>query len=226
MILTLAFAGLGVWQFQRLAWRNALNADLARNISAQPSNAPSPEAWRDATARDFQYRRVAVTGRFEPARAVLVQAVTERGPGFWLLEPFHADDGYVVLINRGFVPQDARGAPAQWRPPPSGETRLTGLLRLTEPHGGFLRANDPAHNRWRSRDVEAIGRHIGVSPLAGYFIDADLASDAPERPPIGGMTRLRLPNSHLAYALTWCSLALMVIVAWAHAWSHTEDARE
>ena len=89
-----------------------------------------------------------------------------------------------------------------------GEQTVTGLLRVTEPRGGFLRANDPASNRWRSRDVEAIARAHGLADVAPYFIDADAASD-PGAWPRGGLTVIRFPNSHLVYALTWFGMALL-----------------
>ena len=85
---------------------------------------------------------------------------------------------------------------------------MTGLLRVTEPNGGFLRANDPASNRWSSRDVEAIARARGLADVAPYFIDADAASD-PGAWPRGGLTVIRFPNSHLVYALTWFGMALL-----------------
>ncbi|MBW8811679.1 MAG: hypothetical protein JF591_23295, partial [Lysobacter sp.] len=42
-----------------------------------------------------------------------------------------------VLVNRGFVDDAQRPAP-----PPEGPLRVCGLLRISEPHGGFLRPND------------------------------------------------------------------------------------
>ena len=47
---------------------------------------------------------------------------------------------------------------------PKGETAVTGLLRITEPKGGFLRKNDPAADRWFSRDVQAIAAATAQGP--------------------------------------------------------------
>ena len=86
---------------------------------------------------------------------------------------------------------------------------LAGLLRLTEPKGGFLRDNDPAAGRWFSRDVAAIAQAKRLDgPVAPYFIDAD-ATPNPGGWPRGGLTVVRFANSHLVYALTWFGLALM-----------------
>ncbi|MDE0947712.1 MAG: SURF1 family protein, partial [Sphingobium sp.] len=149
LIAALLFTGLctlGVWQVERLAWKRDLIVRVAVRIHAPPVPAPAR-----ATKSD-EYRRVAATGTFLHDRATLVQASTVRGPGFWVLTPLRRADGTTLLINRGFVPPDARTSYTR----PAGPVRVTGLLRLTEPGGGFLRDNDPAADRWYSRDVAAI----------------------------------------------------------------------
>jgi surfeit locus 1 family protein len=89
-------------------------------------------------------------------------------------------------------------------------TEVTGLLRITEPRGGFLRSNDPAHDRWYSRDVAAIAQAKNLTDVAPYFIDAD-ASPVGEKDPVGGLTVVSLPNNHLVYALTWLCLAALSV---------------
>jgi surfeit locus 1 family protein len=86
---------------------------------------------------------------------------------------------------------------------------LTGLLRVTEPRGAFLRHNDPAADRWYSRDVAAIAAARGIPKVAPYFIDADRSAD-PAALPVGGLTIIAFPNNHLLYALTWFGLAAML----------------
>jgi surfeit locus 1 family protein len=85
---------------------------------------------------------------------------------------------------------------------------LTGLLRISEPGGGFLRANDPGHDRWYSRDVAAIAASRHIDAIAPYFIDAGASAD-PAALPVGGLTVIAFPNNHLVYALTWFGLAIM-----------------
>jgi surfeit locus 1 family protein len=92
-------------------------------------------------------------------------------------------------------------------------------LRISEPGGGFLRHNDPAGNRWYSRDVAAIAASHGLAGAAPYFVDAARGQDPAGAPdhPTGGLTVISFPNTHLVYALTWYALALMVAGAlwWA-----------
>lgn len=146
-------------------------------------------------------------GTFLHDKEVLVQALTEQGGGFWVITPLRTGQG-LVLVNRGFVPEDKRD-PARRRPGQvSGHVDLTGLMRVSEPGGGFLRANDPAAERWYSRDIPAMARARGLVDAAPFFVDAD-DSPNPGGYPIGGLTVVRFRNNHLVYALTWFGLALL-----------------
>ena len=133
--------------------------------------------------------------------------------GFWVLTPSPDGRWFTVLVNRGFVPPDRRDPAARAQ----GQivrrsTVVTGLLRMTEPRGGFLRSNDPAADRWYSRDVAAIAAARGPDDAAPYFIDAD-ATPNPGGLPVGGLTVVAFRNNHLVYAVTWYGLALIVLGA-------------
>lgn len=218
------FLALGSWQVQRRAWKLDLIARVKQRVGAAPVAAPGRERWTQVNRADDEYRRVAVTGTFLNDRETLVQAVTELGPGFWLLTPLWQADGRSVLVNRGFLPPTARDPAARGAPAPTGPVTVTGLLRLTEPGGGFLRRNDPVAGRWYSRDVQAIAAARGLADVAPYFIDVDAGATDPasaraaalgrtdRRWPAGGLTVIRFPNSHLVYAITWYALALMTAV--------------
>jgi surfeit locus 1 family protein len=177
---------------------------------------PAPASWPAITAASDEYLRVTVAGRFLNDRETLVKAVTDDGAGFWVLTPLQTSEGTVVLINRGFVPPERRDPPTRRDDEAKDMVSVTGLLRMTEPKGGFLRSNDPAGDRWYSRDVVAIAAARGLSNVAPFFIDAD-ATPNPGGYPVGGLTVVRFHNSHLIYALTWFGLAFMLAVALLHA---------
>ena len=215
-LFTVVFAGLGVWQVQRLFWKLDLIARVEARLAADPAEPPSPAAF----TADDEYRRVALTGQFLNDRETLVQAVTELGGGFWVMTPFVTTRGFIVLVNRGFVPPEGRAPASRAEGQIEGETRLVGLVRLSEPGGGFLRSNDPAHERWFSRDVDAIAEARGLEQLvsvAPYFVDAD-ATPVPGGSPVGGLTVVRFSNNHLVYALTWFALAAMCVGAAVLVW--------
>lgn len=204
--LVLVFLALGTWQVQRLFWKLDLIARVDARVHAEPVPAPPPST--SVSAANDEYKRVMTTGRLLNDKEALVQAVTELGPGFWVVTPLETADQGIVLINRGFVPKEKRDPAARGQAQYENPVTVTGLLRLSEPKGGFLRANDPSADRWYSRDVEAIAKARGLTNVAPYFIDAD-ATPNPGGFPVGGLTIVKFRNSHLVYALTWYSLAAM-----------------
>lgn len=201
-LLCAGFLALGAWQVQRLQWKTALIERVDQRVHAAPQAAPSRDAWPRLNKDQDEYRHVRLCGQFLDAPATLVQASTVLGAGYWVLAPFRNDGGDVVLVNRGFIP-NKQSVPA------SAATEVTGLLRMSEPGGGFLRDNDPSHGRWYSRDVAAIASARGLGTAAPYFVDQDAAPGAAGGAPVGGLTVVSFNNNHLVYALTWFAMALM-----------------
>ncbi len=217
-VLCIGLLALGTWQVQRRSWKLDLIERVDQRAHALPVAVPSPDQWSQVNASADQYRRVSLSGTFLNDRETLVQASTELGSGFWVMTPLQQADGTLVLVNRGFVPNTNRDNAPDRRAGQSAVT-LTGLLRTTEPVGGFLRKNDAIGNRWYSRDVKAIAAARGLTRVAPFFVDADAAATSPnvsQTAPVGGLTVIRFNNNHLVYALTWYALALMVMVAARH----------
>lgn len=203
----LGFAALGIWQLERLQWKLDLIARVEARIHAPPAPLPDAARWADLDRHDYEYRRVHAQGTFVHDRETLVQALTERGAGFWVLTPLRTTQG-LVLVNRGFVPPDKRDAASRAAGLVPGPVTVTGLMRASEPRGTLLRANDPVAGRWYSRDVAAIAEAQRLGAVAPFFIDAD-ATPNPRGYPVGGLTVVKFRNSHLVYALTWFALAAL-----------------
>ena len=206
LLAACGFAALGAWQVERLHWKHALIARVDSRVHAPAVPVPARSDWPGVSDERDGYRHVLAVGQYLPGRDTQVQALTALGPGMWVLSPLQTADG-IVLVNRGFVPDDGTAGAA-----PSGPVRVTGLLRVSEPHGRVLRSNDPAHGRWYSRDVAAIARARGLAGVAPYFIDADAGPDTGGWPR-GGMTVVQFRDAHLQYALTWFALALLCLFA-------------
>jgi surfeit locus 1 family protein len=207
--LSLAFAALftslGIWQIERRTSKLELLKAVDHRVHAPAQLGPGPAGWPAITAKRDAYRHVTVEGRFLRDRDTLVQAVTEDGAGFWVMTPLQTDDGFIVLVNRGFVPKNRKYSVRYLT---SGHARVTGLLRVSEPAGSILRANDNAQDRWFSRDVPAIAHARALQRTAPYFIDAD-ATPNPGGWPRGGLTVVAFPNNHLIYSVTWFGLATL-----------------
>lgn len=208
LVLTGVLVALGYWQVNRLHWKEALIARVEARVHAEPRTAPGRDLWPSINARDDEYRRIRVIGTFLHADETHVYASTALGPGYWIITPLKTGDGTIILVNRGFVPIDRRDVASRATGNPAGPVTVTGLLRISEPAGTWLRSNVPGEDRWYSRDVAAIAGARGLTDVAPYFIDADDTAN-PGGLPVGGLTQVRFPNSHLVYAITWFTLALM-----------------
>jgi len=208
-VVFLGLLGLGVWQLERRSWKLHLIDQVEHRVSAAAIAAPGPAQWPAINADDDEYRHVRATGHFLNDKEALVEAVTARGSGYWVMTPLVTDAGFTVLVNRGFVPAEKRDPATRPAGRIEGEASVAGLLRSTELGGGFLRSNDPKADRWYSRDVAAIASARNLPATAPYFIDADATPNAGGLP-VGGLTVVAFPNNHLIYALTWFALALML----------------
>jgi surfeit locus 1 family protein len=202
------FTTLGAWQVQRLSWKRELIARVDRRVHAEPVALPAFEEWSTLDVGAAESLRVRARGTWLRGHDTRVDALTEIGPGAWVLTPLRLSRG-TVLVNRGFVPKDSV-EPVPEGEPTGAEVSITGLLRRTEAGGRVLRPNDPQANRWFSRDVAAIARKQGLDGVAPFFIDAD-ASPNPGGLPIGGLTVVRFRNAHLEYAATWFALAALCV---------------
>jgi surfeit locus 1 family protein len=194
--------GFGVWQLERLGWKERLMADLEARLSAPPQALPvSPEQGRD------EFRRVRVGVTFTPGEQALVYTPGSAlrpdvsGVGYWVLSPARTERG-TVIVNRGFVPVEARGNVAA---APLGEIELTGALRWPEEGGAFLPRDEPANNVWYRRDPAAIAAAKNWGNVAPYYIEQESPQLAGA--PRAGRLAVTLPNNHLQYAVTWFGLA-------------------
>lgn len=218
---------LGNWQVRRYHLKLRIAHDIATRVHAPPVAAPGLAQWPHIAAGHEQYLHVRLHGRFIGGQT-LVHGSSLKGYGYWVMAPLRTDRGFVVLVNRGYVAPEPSGTPASAKiAPPEGEVTLTGLLRLTEPRGGFLRHNQPKKDLWYSRDVAAIAAadKLPADQVAPYFVDADANASANELP-FAGLTSIRIYNHSFGYAITWYLLALGTLLAMGVVIRHEWQARD
>jgi surfeit locus 1 family protein len=206
---------LGVWQVHRLAWKEALIARVTARLDAQPIAAPGPLTWPGLDIAELEYQPVIVNGRFINDREIdIVYTLTEpKGPvggvGYQVMTPFRTDAGWIVWINRGFVPAARKDAATRQEGLIAGETTMVGLVRRPHGRNWFMPGDRPSGNEWFSRDPKAWAPFVALpSPdVAPYLIDARYDPNLPGGLPQGGETIVDFPNNHLGYAITWFGLA-------------------
>jgi surfeit locus 1 family protein len=211
-----AFAGLialGFWQLDRLAWKEALIAEVSARVAAPPVEAPPEADWARIAPGDYEYRHVRLGGTYEFAHQALVFRALDQprgrfsGPGYLILTPLRLADGAHVIVNRGFVPADQKERFAAESGEGPANVAVTGLMRASEPRTWFTPADDAARGEWFTRDPGAIAAALKLMRAAPFTIDADTSGIAGDLPQ-GGETILAFPNNHLGYAFTWFGMAL------------------
>jgi len=206
---------LGVWQIHRLHWKVALIARVEAGLAAAPLPAPGPETWAGLDLTDLEYRPVTAAGHYLNDEEIFVnETLTEPhgalgGYGFFVITPFVTDDGWIVYVNRGFVPRDKKDPATRPGSRIEGETTIVGPVRLPHQRRWYMPADNVAGNEWFSRDpaLYAAAEGHASATVAPYYIDARFDPSLPDGLPQGGETIVSFPNNHLQYALTWFGLA-------------------
>jgi surfeit locus 1 family protein len=206
--LMVIMVGLAIWQVQRLHWKEGLIAERVSRTTAAPI--ALPPAGTDLTALEFH--KVMLTGTYDNAHEFDLAARSQNGNvGYWIVTPFKAGDGQAVLVNRGWVPLEKRLPDARKEGQIAGETQLDGVIRLPQVKVYFQPDNEPAKNVWFFLAPAEMVAASGIAARSDLYLDAG-PEPVPGGFPIGGQTRIDLPNDHLQYAITWALLAIALAV--------------
>lgn len=215
----LILSGLGTWQLQRLAWKTALLETIGQRTTVPPVPLPSSAAWPRLDPDAYAYRHVVLTGSFShDQEARVFRPLAEPrgrygGLGDLILTPFRLASGGIVIVNRGFVPEDRLDPSTRAAGQVAGEVTIAGLMREPESRNPFTPADQPQDRVWFTRDPASIAAALGLGAVAPFTIDQD-ANALPGGLPQGGETVLAIPNNHLSYALTWFGLAVAVVAVY------------
>ncbi|WP_282059828.1 SURF1 family protein [Roseobacter litoralis] len=186
---------LGVWQIQRLAWKEGVIAEIDSRIAADPVSLPAQlDRARDA------YLPVQVTGTLRADFLRVLVSKKDVGAGYRIIRPMLHPDGD-ILIDLGFVTtENASGLKFEEGPPLS----IVGNLQWPQEVDGFTPEPDLQSNIWFARDVDAMAAALGTRPILVVRRDAPQLGGPLSPMPVD--TRV-IPNDHLQYAVTWFSLA-------------------
>jgi surfeit locus 1 family protein len=195
---------LGVWQMQRLAWKQTILTQIENRITQTPVAIPAiPDPVAD------KYLSVTAEGFMKPdALRVLVSQKTV-GAGYRLISPFMIE-GRTVLLDRGFISvNDPLPEPSLLQV----QTVVTGNLHWPQETDGYTPAPDRAKNIWFARDVDFMAKALETDPILIVMRDSSAANDGVTPLPVDTS---RIPNDHLQYAITWFLLAAI----WAAMTTH------
>jgi surfeit locus 1 family protein len=200
---------LGLWQMQRLHWKEGLISERQTAFAAPPA---APPRTADQ-ARALEFHRVIDEGVFLNDKEIFLNAIGPNGgAGFDVITPLRESGGRIVFVDRGFIPAELRDPAKRGAGQPGGTVRVSGLVRLAPPTrpGWFLPDNRPDRNFWFWFDLPAMKAAAGLSDAAPFYIEAD-ATPNPGGWPKGKAGPPALVNNHLQYAITWFSLAAVAM---------------
>jgi surfeit locus 1 family protein len=206
----LVLVGLGIWQLERLHWKEGLIAAREAAVAAPATDIP-----RDAAeAAGMEFRHVRASGEFLNDREFFLGASNEAGTtGFHVVTPLRLADSSLLLVDRGWIPGNLKDKAGRAAGEPSGTVTVEGLLRLgiVGKPNWFVPDNRCDINYWFWIDIAGMARCSDLKDVLPFTVDAGPAPN-PGGYPRGGVTRIALPNDHLQYALTWFALAIGLTV--------------
>jgi cytochrome oxidase assembly protein ShyY1 len=222
--IVVLFAGLGIWQLQRRIEEHALLAALGERVRAAPVPLPDPSQWHALAAETDQLRRVGFTATYDSRLDAMVysSASAERadiaGRGTWAFLPARLSTGQIVAINAGFVPNATQDRDQKDRTVAQLITNkpvaMTGYIRFPEPVGALTPDVERDTRLWFSRDHLAMAQALGWGEVAPFYVDLEAPVPASGIPKPGPL-QVHLVDHHLRYAITWLSLAALVLLAFA-----------
>jgi surfeit locus 1 family protein len=199
--------GLGLWQMERREWKRDILDRMAVNQAARPL---ALDELLRGDPLSHEYGRVKFAGTFLHDKEFYLAARSLKNTvGLQVVTPLKTDDGRVVLFERGWIPQEKKDPARRTEGQLAGKVELTGIVRRTQEQRQFAPDNVPERNVWFHVDVPLMRSMAGGKPdpkLDTFFLEAD-ATPNPGGVPVGGQTRLDIPNDHLQYAITWFLIA-------------------
>jgi surfeit locus 1 family protein len=186
---------LGVWQMQRLSWKQAIMTQIEGRIAEAPVALP---ASLDPVAD--KYLSVTAQGLMRPEYLRVLVSQKRIGAGYKLISPLVLE-GRTVLLDRGFISVNDQ-LPSEVGDQVS--VTVTGNLHWPQEADGYTPAPDIAKNIWFARDVELMAAALKTDPIMIVLrISSPIDTDVTPLP----VDTVNIPNDHLQYAITWFLLA-------------------
>jgi len=209
--LAAVFVRLGFWQLDRLEERRATNRMGVERLGEEPVRLSQVLEDAGGDVESVQYRRVYLSGTYDPSEEVLIRSQVELGQaGFHVITPLVEDDGWTVLVNRGWVPLSMDTPPVGPRPP-SGRQVVEGWVQLSQSRPAFGPEDRTGEEQVFNRvDIGLIGEQM-PHDLASVYVVA-MGESGEELPITVDPPDFTNEGPHLAYAIQWFGFAAVGLI--------------
>lgn len=199
----LILLSLGLWQIERLQWKTGIMAQLDTLYASDPME--NRINYNDLTGSQSMLYGY-VQGTLESEKTILLKPKTYKGKiGSHVITPFKLTSGEYILVNQGWLPEEAEATPPTIR-----TMQLPGILRKPQDNQ-FTPENSPYDNIWNQINITQMAYHwrMGDTPVSPMVLYAT-APISSEITPIFNKWYPR--NKHKAYAIFWFSMAFIYCV--------------
>ena len=183
---------LGFWQMRRMEEKRVYLDAIEARISNAPI--PLPEVPEEGK---HKFQAVTAEGRFTGDYLEVLAGQTGASPGVLVIEAFELPGGRRIMVQRGFLEEEARKLP---RAP--HDARVEGSLHWPQDADSYTPPPDAKTGLWFARDVPAMAAKLGTEPtlIVASKPTGDGITPVPVNTP-------GIPNDHWGYAIQWFLLA-------------------
>ena len=187
---------LGVWQLDRLEWKESVLAEIDARIVAEP--VPIPE---NPTIFEHQFLPVEASGEYGPQSINVLASTKQVGAIYRIIAPFRTTQGRMILVDRGFVLDELRDAPR-----PIGVASITGNLHWPDEIDSYTPEPDLKAGIWFARDIAKMAEHLNTEPVLVVLRETSQTDNGLTPLPVDSSG---IPNDHFEYAVTWFGLCIV-----------------
>lgn len=181
---------LGIWQVQRLAWKEGMLEEIRTQISADPVQ---------IFLQPFsEFMPVSASGLITDDEVHVLTSRKPQGAGFRVIAAFETE-GRRILLDRGFIAEVDKDSP---RAPVVAD--IVGNFRTVDEADGFTPDPDFGRNIHFARQVPVLAETLGTEPILVILRETSEPEPAVTPWPVDTAD---IPNNHLEYAITWFALA-------------------
>ena len=209
LALLTIFISAGLWQLGRAGEKYDLRAAFAAGTLVEVLQEPV----NNIDMADHRFRRVELTGRYDPQHQILLDSIVADGRnGYQVLTPFQTEE-QTLLVNRGWLAADTdRSILPNIDVDSEPRTIVARINRLPVP-GMILDAPTVEATEWprrmlyptRDQIVAALGTPVpdfqlllGADQGGGYLRDWKAVEVGPQK--------------HYGYAFQWFSFAILALI--------------
>ncbi|AIL65560.1 SURF1 family protein [Rickettsiales bacterium Ac37b] len=208
-IIFFMLISLGSWQIYRLKWK--LNVIQAIKTNLSMDTIGNKDLVFNNKAH-LNYRKVKIQGKFLHNKELYLYAgnMSPNGkPGYFIVTPFAYETDKFILVNRGFIEAKQKIPTIRSDNTQNKEQIIEGILIPETRKPYFVPNNETKKNLLFWIKLQEISNYLGIVLYNAILLQYNSNEDELQ-PNKFSLHEIR--NDHLAYAITWYSMAIAVLI--------------